>query len=154
MAKKRKKSSGRSKGGRRMSGGKDDLVALGVGIAGAVVGKLIANKVPENYKKYAPAGLVVAGVPMTRMKNPMLKAAGTGLAIVGGQSLVGTLVPALAGGSLVRFNSQGRKMNGFSNVPTIGQAGGFPKPSSIGQGFPKPSALGNAAAMYAAGAFD
>lgn len=154
MARKKKRTGKRtSKGrGRRMGGGKDDLMQLGVGIAAAVAGKIVANKViPDDYKKYSAYALLAGGVVMSRMKNPLVKAAGVGLAIMGGQSVVGTLVPSLAGAT-VRFNNQGRRVNGFNQVPGIGQ--GFPRPNAIGQGFPKPSALGNVAGMYAAGAFD
>lgn len=136
-----------------MGGTKGDVTQLVVGIGAAVAGKLLVNKaVPTEYQKYAPYALLVGGFLMTRMSNPMAKAAGTGLAIMGGTAAVGTLVPALAGAS-VRFNNTGRRVSGYNQVSQIGQAG-FPRPSSIGQSFPRPSTLGNVAAMQAAGAFD
>ena len=98
MARRKRKSTRRRRGGRRM-GSPAGMVqsALGI-IAGAVVGKLVAKKLlPAVDERIKNAGVLVLGAAVfpRLIKGDLGKAIGAGMIAVGGQGLVGSFIPAI-----------------------------------------------------------
>jgi len=88
------------------------MMVLGVGvgdIASGYVGNFIkeASFVPDSIKPYAPAGVQLLGgwLLATKVKQPMAKAAGIGMAAYGVKSLVAAFVPSLGIGTVDAFSS-------------------------------------------------
>lgn len=81
---------------RRMgaASGKNDMMLLIGGVAGGALGKLLVNKLPDDIagfdiSKFKSAIPVVGGFLLGKSaKNPMLKAAGMGMVVVGGVDFV------------------------------------------------------------------
>lgn len=98
MAKRRKKTSRRRRGSRRM-GNPGGMIqgALGV-IAGAVAGRLVAKKLLPNVdERIKNAGVLVLGAAVfpRLIKGDLGKAIGAGMIASGGAGLVGSFIPAI-----------------------------------------------------------
>ena len=98
MAKRKRKSSRRRRGGRRMGAPAGMLQsALGV-IAGAVAGRLVAKKLLPNIdEKIKNAGVVVLGAMVfpRLIKGDLGKSIGAGMIAAGGSGLVSAFIPAI-----------------------------------------------------------
>ena len=77
---------------------KDTLTQSAALAAGAIAGSLVFNKLTQiaNPKLRAAVPLAV-GIFLVGNKNKMLSGLGGGMIAIGGQKLVGSFVPALAG---------------------------------------------------------
>jgi len=80
------------------------MMVLGISagdIAAGFVGEQInkASFVPDSIKPYAPAGvqLLSGWLLATKVKQPLVKAGGIGMAAYGVKSLVSTLIPSIGG---------------------------------------------------------
>ena len=98
MARRKRKSTRRRRGGRRMGSPAGMLQsALGV-VAGAVVGKLVATKLlPGIDTRIKNAGVLVLGAAVfpRLIKGDLGKSIGAGMIAAGGSGLVGSFIPAI-----------------------------------------------------------
>lgn len=77
---------------------KDTLTQSAALAAGAIAGSLIFNKLTQIANPKLRAAIpLAAGIFLVGNKNKMLSGLGGGMIAIGGQKLVGTFVPALAG---------------------------------------------------------
>jgi hypothetical protein len=99
----RRRHSGRLMGGLNIGGIKKQVLPIALGIAGAGVAAFALSKLPEKMNPMVKAGIPLgAGILASVMvRNPMIGAAGMGMAIIGGYALarqaLPTFVPALSG---------------------------------------------------------
>lgn len=100
MAKrKRSKKTSRRRRGRVGAIPKGSIMSSVGVIAGAVAGRLVAQKaLPNVDEKIKNAGVVALGILLPNfMKNDLGKSLGTGMVAAGGLGLVGSFLPAIAG---------------------------------------------------------
>ena len=113
----------------------DMITTVGIGAAGGIAAAFGANYLPSTMDKRLKAGIVTAlglalGISPFARKNKMIKAAGTGIAIVGGLSLVRAFVPSipvLSGeANLSLYNPYERAMLGVPTSPYAHSLLGIP----------------------------
>ncbi len=104
MARKRK-STRRRRSSRRMGAVGKAAIGSTLGIvAGAVIGKKVAQLIPIQDDRIKNAVVLAAGLFFPRLlKGDMGKAIGNGMIAAGGSGLIGQLVPALGGVDTMEF---------------------------------------------------
>jgi hypothetical protein len=134
----RKKKGKKSKTRRRVGGiSKEGIKTVAMyiagGIAGVVGGRLINNTMATtNGTLMGGAEVLVGGAIAFKVKNPLMKGIGIGLAANGGLYALGSkglaVLPASMGYGPPMQQGY-RSINGYRDVPKIG----FPKPNAIGR---------------------
>lgn len=131
--KKHKKTHRRRRVGALPTGGiMGGVVTVGAGLAGVVIGKVVANMLTSMSGTIVGAvqtGVGVFGV--AKLKSPLTRAFAAGVGINGAMTLVGSkglaILPASIGYGPNPMHAVSR-MAGYREVPKIG----FPKPGVIG----------------------
>lgn len=129
----RKKSTGR-KSGKRMRGtsSQDALFMVLGGILGGLGLTWISSKVTFLQNKWAGmAEILLGGVLAWKVGSPFAKGLGVGIAIAGSNNTARGFGLLAGIGATRDFRRVQPAMNGFRDVPKIGQA--FPKPPTVGR---------------------
>lgn len=136
MAKRKRKgkSSGRKSGGRRMRGaGSNDAIYMVLGgLLGSIGLTWISQKVSFLQGKWIGLAELALGFIMAwKIGSPFAKGVGVGIAIAGGNNSAKGFGLLAGIGATRDFRRAQPAMNGFREVPKIGQA--FPKPPVVGR---------------------
>ncbi len=152
MARKKKKKGHHTR--RRVGGiGKENVKTAAMyiigGIAGVVAGRMLNNSMATTSGTMMGAGEVIVGGAMAwKIKHPLGKGIGIGLAANGGLYALGSkgmnMLPAAIGYGPPMQQGY-RAMTGYRDVPSIG----FPKPGAIGNGRQPNLESSRMARMYA-----